>query len=66
MEKGGYVYILANSFKRLYTGVTSQLQIRISQHKAKKNPDSFTARYTIDRLVYYQPESKKQSPANRK
>ena len=54
MEKGGYVYILASKGKRLYTGVTSQLRIRVSQHKAKKNPDSFTARYKIDQLVYYE------------
>jgi len=54
MEKGGYVYILSSKGKRLYTGVTSQLRIRVLQHKAKKNPDSFTACYNIDQLVYYE------------
>ena len=50
----GYVYILSSKGKRLYAGVTSQLQIRVSQHKSKAHPDSFTARYNIDRLVYYE------------
>ena len=54
MEKGGYVYILANHQKRLYTGVTAQLQTRIRQHQQKKNPASFTARYNIVQLVYYE------------
>ena len=54
VEKGGYVYILASKGKRLYTGVTSQLLIRVKQHKEKKYPDSFTARYNINRLVYYE------------
>ncbi|ADW67834.1 GIY-YIG nuclease family protein [Granulicella tundricola] len=54
MEKGGHVYILASKGKRLYTGVTSNLQIRVAQHKSKLHPTSFTARYNIDRLVYYQ------------
>jgi putative endonuclease len=54
MEKGGYVYILSSKGRRLYTGVTSQLQIRVTQHKSKADPKSFTARYNIDRLVYYE------------
>jgi putative endonuclease len=54
MSKGGYVYILSSKGKRLYTGLTSELQIRIGQHKKKENPDSFTARYNIDQLVYYE------------
>jgi putative endonuclease len=54
MEKGGYVYILSSKGRRLYTGVTAQLQIRVAQHKSKKDPNSFTARYNIDRLDYYE------------
>ena len=54
MTKGGYTYILSSKGKRLYTGVTSQLQIRVTQHKAKKNPNSFTTRYNINQLVYYE------------
>jgi putative endonuclease len=54
MEKGGFVYILSSKGKRLYTGVTSQLWVRVNQHKEKKSPTSFTARYNIDQLVYYE------------
>lgn len=54
MDKGGCVYILSSKGRRLYTGVTAQLQIRVAQHKSKANPQSFTARYNIDRLVYYE------------
>ena len=54
MEKGGYVYIMASKGKRLYTGVTSELRPRVKQHKNKVHPKSHTARYNIDRLVYYE------------
>lgn len=54
MEKGGFVYILSSKGRRLYTGVTARLQFRVGQHKAKSDPKSFTARYNIDRLVYYE------------
>ena len=49
-----YVYILANGFKRLYTGVTSHLPERIREHKSRLHPNCFTARYNIDQLVYYE------------
>ena len=49
------VYILTNKNRTvLYTGVTSNLMERIIQHKEKSNPKSFTARYNIDQLVYYE------------
>lgn len=38
----------------LYTGVTSDLKERVNQHKSKKHPDSFSARYNICKLVYYE------------
>src|ERR1035437_6684874 len=47
-----FVYILANTFHRLYTGVTNDLMVRVKEHKTAKDPNSFTARYGIDRLVY--------------
>ena len=49
-----YVYILANGFKKLYIGVTSNLEARVCQHKSHKFPDSFAARYGIDQLVYFE------------
>jgi len=54
MEKGGIVYIINNKYNKvLYTGVTSNLKFRIKEHKEKHYPKIFSARYNIDKLVYY-------------
>ena len=54
MEKQLYVYIMTNArHKALYTGVTSNLQERIFQHKDKLVP-GFTSRYNVTMLVYYE------------
>jgi len=53
--KRSYVYILTNKNRTtLYVGVTSNLMQRISEHKAKVHPNSFTAKYNCFMLVYYQ------------
>ncbi|MET3036185.1 GIY-YIG nuclease family protein [Chryseobacterium sp. NRRL B-14859] len=50
-----YVYILTNKSRRvLYTGVTGNLHRRLHQHKTKLNPNSFTARYNVSFLIYYE------------
>ena len=49
-----YVYILANTFHHLYIGVTNSLIVRVKEHKTAKDLNSFTARYGIDRLVYFE------------
>ncbi|MES2836712.1 MAG: GIY-YIG nuclease family protein [Bacteroidota bacterium] len=55
MEKGGYIYIITNpSNTVLYVGVTSSIKQRIHQHKTKFRPTSFSARYNINKLVYYE------------
>ena len=55
MIKGGAVYIMTNQHHTVfYTGVTSDLNSRVFQHKMKFDPKSFTARYNINKLVYYQ------------
>ena len=38
----------------LYTGVTSEIKYRIQSHKNKKYKNSFSARYNLDKLVWYQ------------
>lgn len=54
MERGGYVYILTNkTHSVLYTGVTSSLVNRVNEHKSKKYPNSFSARYNVNKLVYF-------------
>ena len=53
--KKGYVYILFSKRNgTLYTGVTSSLKRRVQEHKTKLHPDSFTARYDVDKLGYYE------------
>ena len=54
MKRGGCVYIMTNNNNTtLYTGVTSDLQIRVKQHKSFIHPTSFTAKYKLVKLVYY-------------
>ena len=53
--KPGYIYILTNKNNTtLYVGVTAYLKKRILQHKEKHDLKSFTARYNLDKLVYYE------------
>jgi putative endonuclease len=54
MVEQAYVYILASSFQRLYIGITTELEVRVRQHKNGAYPDSFTSRYKIDKLVYFE------------
>ena len=54
MERGGCVYIMTNvSNTVLYIGVTSNLFSRVTEHKEKIYPTSFTAKYNCNKLVYY-------------
>lgn len=49
-----YVYILTNKKNgTLYIGFTDNIQKRIQEHKCKKYK-SFSARYNLDKLVYYE------------
>ena len=50
-----YVYILTNKHCTvLYTGVTSNLLGRVYQHKHHMDKESFTAKYNVTRLVYFE------------
>ena len=49
-----FVYILASKpFGTLYVGSTSHLVRRVWEHKEKVVP-GFTAKYGVDRLVWYE------------
>jgi putative endonuclease len=52
--RDGYVYILSNDTHRLYIGATNDLPKRVMEHRLRLHPHAFTARYTYDRLVYYE------------
>ena len=55
MPKSGYVYILASERNgTLYVGVTNDLVRRVQEHRQEVDPGSFTARYDVKRLVYYE------------
>ena len=53
-EKQYYIYIITNRYHTvLYTGVTNDLQRRISEHKSGKG-GVFSSKYRLDTLVYYE------------
>lgn len=55
MERGGAIYIFTNKNNTvLYTGVTSDLRKRSHEHKNKIFASSFTTRYIVSKLVYYE------------
>jgi putative endonuclease len=47
------VYILASLSRRLYVGMTGDLLNRLYEHRTAVLP-SFTSRYRINRLVYFE------------
>jgi putative endonuclease len=54
MKRARYwVYILASKSRNLYTGVTNNLVLRVGMHKGGTGRE-FTARYNINRLVYFE------------
>ncbi|MBB5316768.1 GIY-YIG nuclease family protein [Tunturibacter empetritectus] len=54
MVEQAYVYILSSTFQKLYIGITTQIALRTSQHKAGSYESSFTSKYKIEKLVYFE------------
>jgi putative endonuclease len=55
MERGGYIYILTNkNHTVLYTGVTSNLANRLYEHQTGFYEKSFTNKYNVNQLVYFE------------
>jgi putative endonuclease len=55
MKRGGAIYIMTNQWNStLYTGVTSDLLKRMYQHRTKSYAGSFTAKYNLSKLVYFE------------
>jgi len=53
LEEGYFVYILSSQRRVLYVGVTSNLPLRVWQHKTGAL-EGFTSRYKVTQLVYYE------------
>ena len=50
-----YVYMMTNQYRNvLYTGVTNDLARRVYEHRNHLIKDSFTARYHVTKLVYFE------------
>ena len=53
-----YVYILASATNvTLYIGVTKDLVRRVYEHREHLDPDSFTSKYKVHKLVYFEETS---------
>ena len=54
IAKGGWTYITTTRKNTvLYTGSAAFLRERIEEHKNRTFPESFTARYNVDKLVWF-------------
>ncbi len=51
-----YVYIMTNSRRTLYVGVTNDIERRVYEHKHKL-ADGFTKKYNITWLAYFEETS---------
>ena len=50
-----YVYILSNDHKNvIYTGVTNDLVRRVYEHKHHLDKSSFTSKFNVENLVYFE------------
>jgi len=54
-EEQFYFYITTNTHNKvLYTGFTTNLKKRINEHTDKAFKNSFTAKYNLDKLIYFE------------
>jgi len=55
MNKKGFVYFMTNKHNTvIYTGVTSNLTKRVWEHKTGKYVDSFSYKYKLNKLIYWE------------
>lgn len=55
MHQYGYFYIMTNAYNTvLYSGATTDLYKRVQEHKNKVFKNSFTLKYNVDKLVYFE------------
>ena len=53
MSRSYFVYILTNTSRTLYIGVTNDLHRRLTEHQQKLIP-GFTKKYHLSKLVYFE------------
>lgn len=53
MDIRTYVYTMSSLSRTLYTGITNNLERRGFEHK-RAQPGSFTARYNVNQLAYFE------------
>jgi putative endonuclease len=56
MDRTSYVYFMASQSGVLYLGVTSNLPVRVGQHKSKVLA-GFTQKYNATKLIWFEPHS---------
>jgi putative endonuclease len=55
VKRPGFVYIITNTHHTvLYTGATTVLAGRITEHREKIFPKSFSSKYNLHKLIYYE------------
>ena len=55
MERGGSIYFMTNKNRTtLYLGVTSNLIKRVSEHRTHYYKGSFTDKYNLEMIVFYE------------
>ena len=55
MTPSAWVYIITNKHHTtLYVGITNALPSRLWEHRSKQDPRSFSAKYNLYKLVYYE------------
>jgi len=66
VDKQFFVYMMASGKRgTIYTGVTSDLVGRAWQHRTHAIADSFTARYGVTRLVWFEEQGDAESAITR-
>src|SRR5688572_16812093 len=56
MKPSAWIYIITNKHNTvLYVGITNDLPTRVWEHRTKQDPKSFSAKYNLYKLVYYEP-----------
>lgn len=65
LKKQWYVYIVRTSDQTLYTGITTDLSRRVSEHNSEKGGARYTRPRRPVKLVYSEPADSRSSAAKR-